>query len=403
MDLDFVRNLKKSNNTKIVLLVLDGLGGLTINNGGLTELEKAVTPNLDKLALESVCGLQIPVGNGITPGSGPGHLALFGYNPIKYQVGRGVLAANGIGFKLENGDIAARGNFATVNEEGLVVDRRAGRISSEKNNELCKKLCNNINLDNCSLFIETVKEHRFLLVLRAEGLSSDIIDTDPQEVGKKPFKAQGFSDKSDRTVDIVNDFLNQTSDLLRDEKPANMVLLRGFSKKPDWPLFRDVFGLKSAAIASYPMYKGLAGLIGMDLLESEGDSIQDEINTLKKYWGDYDFFFIHVKKTDSYGEDGNFDAKVKVIEEVDQKLSQILDLNPDVLIVTGDHSTPSALKYHSWHPVPVLVYSKFCRPDKVSKFGERDCITGGLGPRFPAEDLIPLALANSKRLEKFGA
>jgi 2,3-bisphosphoglycerate-independent phosphoglycerate mutase len=402
MDLDFIKKLVKKNDAKIVMLVMDGIGGLPLDSNGKTELEKANTPNLDNLAKKSICGLHIPVGNGITPGSGPGHLGIFGYNPIKYQVGRGVLAANGIGFDLKDGDVAARGNFATIDSEGKVVDRRAGRISSEKNKELCEKLCREISLCDADLFIETVKEHRFLLVLRGKELSGELDDTDPQELGVKPLDPRGLSPKADKTIEIVDDFLKKAKEVLKDEEPANMVLLRGFSRKPDWPCFPDVFKLKSAAIAAYPMYKGLAKLIGMDLLDT-GDSVESEFETLEKNWDKYDFFFLHIKKTDSYGEDGNFDSKVKEIEKIDKLLPRITNLNPDVIIVTGDHSTPSYLKYHSWHPVPTIIYSKQCRPDDVDKFGERECIKGGLGPRFPAEDLIPLALANAKRLEKFGA
>ncbi len=402
MNLDFIKKLVKKNNSKIVMLVMDGLGGLPLNPDGKTELETAFIPNLNNLAKKSICGLQTPVGNSITPGSGPGHLGVFGYNPIKYQVGRGVLAANGIGFDLQEGDVAARGNFATIDSEGKITDRRAGRISSEKNKELCEKLCQNISLDGAELHIKTVKEHRFLLVLRGNGLSGESYDTDPQEIGKKPLNAEGPSDKNSKTVSFVNNFLNQAKEVLKDEKPANMILLRGFSQKPNWPSFEEVFGLKSAAIAAYPMYRGLAKLIGMTLLET-GDSVEDEFKTLEENWDNYDFFFLHVKKTDSYGEDGNFDAKVKEIEKIDKLLPKITNLNPDVIIITGDHSTPSALKYHSWHPVPVLLFSKYCRPDKVKDFGERECVNGGLGPRFPAEDLIPLALANAQRLEKFGA
>lgn len=402
MDLDFIKRLVKKNNSKIVMLVMDGIGGLPLSFDGKTELETAETPNLDKLAKKSICGLQIPIGNGITPGSGPGHLGIFGYNPIKYQVGRGVLAANGIGFELKKGDVAVRGNFATVDSNGNVVDRRAGRISSENNKILCEKLCENISLEDADFFIETVKEHRFLLVLRGKGLSGNIFDTDPQETGVKPFNAKGFSEDANRTVNIVNEFLNSAKEVLKNEFPANMVLLRGFSQKPDWPNFEDAFGLKAAAIALYPMYKGLAKLIGMDLLET-GENVEDEFLTLKENWNNYDFFFLHIKKTDSYGEDGNFDSKVKEIEKVDGLLPNIVDLNPDVIIVTGDHSTPSYLKTHSWHPVPTILYSKQCRPDNVEYFGERECLKGGLGTRFPSEDLMPLALANSNRLEKFGA
>jgi len=401
MDLDFLKTLIKFNDTKIVLIVIDGLGGLPREKNGLTELETARTPNLDLLASESICGLQQPVNSGITPGSGPGHLALFGYNPVKYQVGRGVLAAHGIGFDLRPGDVAARGNFCTIDENGRVTDRRAGRVSTEKNQELCK-LLRNIKIPGVEVFVKTVKEHRLLLVLRGQGLSGKIIDTDPQEIGKKPLDPKSLSSEASRTVEFVGQFLNQVKNVLSDQSPANMVLLRGFSEKPNWPTMKESFGLKSAAIAAYPMYRGLAKLLGMNLIET-GITIQEEFNTLKENWDKFDFFFLHIKGSDSAGEDGDFDRKVKVIEEVDNEISKLKDLNPDVIIVTGDHSTPAVMKFHSWHPVPILIYSKFCRPDNVKSFGERNCITGGLGPRFPAEDILPLALANAKRLEKFGA
>jgi 2,3-bisphosphoglycerate-independent phosphoglycerate mutase len=402
MDLDFIKNLVKPNDTKIVMLVIDGIGGLPKEESGLTELEAANTPNLNNLAKKGICGLQTPVGAGITPGSGPGHLGIFGFNPIDYQVGRGVLAAMGIGFNLKPGDVAARGNFCTIDNDGKVLDRRAGRISTEKNKELCKLLCENVNIPGMEVFVETVKEHRFLLVFRGEGLSGDLIDTDPQEIGIKPLEPQTKTKGVNKTVDIVKQFLHQAKNILSDQHPANMILLRGFSEKPNWPTFPEVFGIKSASIASYPMYKGLTRLIGMDLLET-GQTIEEEINTLEKNWDSYDYFFIHIKKTDSYGEDGNFDKKVSIIEEVDNLLPRILKHNPDVIIVTGDHSTPSLLKSHSWHPVPLIIWSKYCRTDLVEEFGERACITGGLGPRLPAVDILPIALANAKRLEKFGA
>lgn len=401
MDLDFIKTLVKPAETKIVLLVIDGLGGLPRKSDNLTELEAANTPNLDSLAKKGICGLQQPVGPGITPGSGPGHLGIFGYDPVKYKVGRGVLAALGIGFDLQPGDVAARGNFCTIDENGNVLDRRAGRIPTEKNKELCEVL-RDIKLPGVEVFVETVKEHRCLIVLRGENLSGDIIDTDPQEIGKKPLQPQALSSDGAHTAELVSQFLDQVNNVLADQHPANMILLRGFSKKPNWPSMQEAFGLKSAAIAGYPMYRGVSKLIGMDILEI-GSTIKDEFTTLENHWADYDFFYLHVKKTDSAGEDGDFDRKVSVIEETDREIPRLLNLNPDVIIVTGDHSTPSLMKAHSWHPVPVLIWSKLCRADKVDCFGERACITGGLGSRLPAIDLMPLALANAKRLEKFGA
>ncbi len=402
MDLEVIKKLVKPADTKIVLLVMDGLGGLPDSSTNLTELESAYTPNLDDLASKSICGLQQPVATGITPGSGPGHLALFGYNPIEFQVGRGVLAAYGIGFDLQDKDVAARGNFCTVDDNGVVIDRRAGRISTEKNKELCQLIRDNINIPGIEVFIETVKEHRFLLVLRGEDLSGELYDTDPQEIGKPPLPPRVSSSNAEKTREVVEEFLRQVREILREQHPANMVLLRGFSMKPSWPTIEELFGLKSAAIAAYPMYKGLARLIGMDIL-STGETISEEFKTLEEHWNKYDFFYLHIKKTDSSGEDGDFNRKKMIIEEVDQHIPRLLDLKPDVIIVTGDHSTPSELKAHSWHPVPVLLWSKHCRPDNVKHFGERECIKGSLGPRFPAVELLPLALANAGRLEKFGA
>jgi 2,3-bisphosphoglycerate-independent phosphoglycerate mutase len=400
MDIEIIQKLQKPANTKIVLLVMDGLGGLP-GEEGLTELEKANTPNLDKLAKEGISGLHQPIAAGITPGSGPAHLSLFGYDPIKYQVGRGVLAALGINFKLENGDLAARGNFCTIDDQGKVSDRRAGRISTEKNKELCK-LLSQIKLDGAEVFVETVKEHRFLLVLRGKDLSADIADTDPQVTGEPPHPPKSLSGKSNKTIELIEEFIRQAKKILADQHPANMALLRGFSKHPSWPSMQEAFGLKSAAIAGYPMYRGIAKLLGMEVLET-GETIASEIETLEKNFNDYDFFYFHVKKTDSYGEDGNFKDKVKVIEETDSLIPRILKLNPDVIVVSGDHSTPFSLAAHSWHPVPTLLWSKYCRTDEVGKFGERECLKGALGPRLPAVDLIPLALANALRLDKFGA
>ncbi|MFW6332833.1 MAG: 2,3-bisphosphoglycerate-independent phosphoglycerate mutase [Thermodesulfobacteriota bacterium] len=401
MDFNIVRKLVKPADSKVILLVMDGLGGLPTNAENFTELEKANTPNLDQLAREGVCGLHQPIGPGITPGSGPSHLALFGYDPIRYQVGRGVLAALGIQFDLQDGDVAARGNFCTVDSNGKVTDRRAGRIPTERNQELCKKL-RKIEIPGVEIFIETVKEYRFLLVMRGENLSGELADTDPQSTGLKPLPPKPIASEAEHTADLVKQFIEKAGEVLSNDAPANMVLMRGFSKKPDWPTFPEVFGVRSAAIAAYPMYRGVSRLVGMDILET-GEKLADEIETLEKHWKDYDFFYFHVKKIDSAGEDGDFDRKVSLIESVDASVPRIMKLNPDVVLVTGDHSTPSFMKYHSWHPVPVLLWSKYCRNDPVNRFGERACMAGGLGPRIPATDLMPLMMANAGRLEKFGA
>lgn len=401
MRLDVIEEIVEPADTKIVLLVLDGLGGLPRQKGHLTELEAADTPNFDDLVADSECGLQLPVGAGITPGSGPGHLGLFGYDPLEYRVGRGVLSALGIGFDLQDRDVAARGNFCTVGPDGVVTDRRAGRISTQTNERLCQKL-RSIDLEGVDVRIETVKEHRFLLVLRGDGLSGEIEDTDPHEVGEKPHSAEPKTPDARQTAELVDAFVSQAREVLADEDPANMVLLRGFASRPDWPQFPDAYGLDAACIANYPMYRGVSRLVGMNALEV-GENVGEKFELVEDKWDDYDFFFVHEKRTDSSGEDGDFDMKLTVIEEVDRHLPQLMDLEPDVLVVTGDHSTPSKLKSHSWHPVPVFIWGENVRADAVEEFGDRQCQTGALGPQFPARDLMALALANADRLTKFGA
>jgi 2,3-bisphosphoglycerate-independent phosphoglycerate mutase len=401
VDLDRLRALQRPADTRIVLLVLDGLGGLPAHRDGATELEAARTPHLDRLAREGICGLAEPVAPGITPGSGPAHLALFGYDPLRYEVGRGVLSALGIGFGLRRGDVAARGNFCTLDEARLVSDRRAGRIDSETNRRLCERL-REIEIEEAELFIETVKEYRLLMVLRGESLSPEIEDTDPQTTGRAPLEPEPATPDARSTADAVARFLGRARELLADEARANMVLLRGFSSRPSWPLLPSIYGIRAAAVATYTMYRGVAALIGMEVLET-GEAFAEQLETVTESWSDYDFFFLHFKSTDSAGEDGDFPRKVELIEAVDRALPQLLDLGPDVLVVTGDHSTPSVLRSHSWHPVPALLWSKTCRPDAVDRFGERSCLSGGLGARLPATSLLPLAFAHAQRLAKFGA
>jgi 2,3-bisphosphoglycerate-independent phosphoglycerate mutase len=381
---------------------MDGLGGLPRTPDGKTELETAETPNLDKLATEGVCGLHVPVAQGVTPGSGPAHLGLFGYDPVEYDVGRGVLSALGTGHDLAPGEVAARGNFCTVDENGLVTDRRAGRIPTEKTAELCDKIRSQVVLEGADYRISPVKDYRFLLILSGEGLSDDLPDTDPQQTGKKPLEPKAGSPGAEKTAALVAQFIDKAGRVVEDEHPANMMLMRGFSMKPDWPDFEQLYGIRSACVATYPMYRGVSRLVGMQVLET-GSSFEDEIETVKKHWEAFDFFFVHVKPTDSAGEDGDFDRKVSLIREADTLVPKLMDLDPDVLIVTGDHSTPAVLKSHSWHPVPILIRSGYCRPDGVTAFGERECVLGGLGPRLPAVDIMPIAMANALRLEKFGA
>ncbi|MEA1959637.1 MAG: 2,3-bisphosphoglycerate-independent phosphoglycerate mutase [Chloroflexota bacterium] len=403
ISLEQIRSISKATPSKIIFLVLDGLGGLPHPDPGVTELETAVTPNLDMLARDGVCGLSVIVSAGITPGSAPGHLAIFGYDPLipQHQIGRGVLGALGIGLELRDGDAAARGNFCTVDDGGLVTDRRAGRISSEKCAELCDMLTG-MSVDDVDISVHPEKEHRFVAIFRGKGLSSALSDSDPQRVGLAPLDIQALSPGADTAASVANKFIAAARERLDGLQPANMVLLRGFAKyPPEVPRMDEVFKLNPAAVASYPMYRGLARVVGMHVLDT-GTTIEEEITTVVENYDVYDFFFIHVKGTDSAGEDGDFDRKVKVIEEVDAALPLLTELEPDVIVVTGDHSTPALLKGHSWHPVPFLLYSKYCRRDGVEEFSERACAGGALG-NFPAVDIMPLALANALKLDKYGA
>ena len=400
---DLVRELARDDGSKIVLLIMDGVGDFPSGEEGFTPLERAVTPNLDRMVPDSALGAIVPVAMGITPGSGPAHMALFGYDPLEHRIGRGVLAALGIDFPLESGDVAARINFATVDAEGVVTDRRAGRISSEVNRGLCGKLAR-ITLEGVTIFVRTVKEHRAVAVFRGEALAGDLKDTDPQKVGLKPLPAQSLSGSpgSERMVSIVDDFVKQANTMLRDSHPANTILMRGFDLHGTLPSMSDIYRLKCAAIANYPMYRGVARLLGMETLPS-GDTFADEIAALRGEWEEYDFFFLHFKKTDSSGEDGDFEAKVRAVESVDAHLSQLPVTGGDILAITGDHSTPVMMKSHSWHPVPFLLKSPYIRRlSEGARFTERDCLRGELGI-FPSQDVMTLLLAHAGRLEKFGA
>ena len=403
MDFNLIKPLLNPDvKSKIVLLVMDGLGGLPIVEGGKTELETAKTPNMDALAAKSILGLHHSVPFGITPGSGQAHLGLFGYDPIKYEIGRGVLSALGVDFELGPNDVAARGNFCTVDAQGVITDRRAGRIPTEVGAKLCKMLEEQVKLPGVQLILMPEKEYRFVFILRGENLNGNVSDTDPQAVGKKAYTPEANIPEAEHTAELIREFIRQGEKVLETEHPANSFVLRGFAELPKWPKFGEVWGVNPLAIAMYPMYRGVSKVVGMTVMPP-AESMDEEITMLEQNWSGYDFFFVHMKKTDSYGEDGNFDGKVHVIEEVDALIPRILALDPAVLIITGDHSTPAKLKSHSWHPVPTLLYSKDCRPDGITSFGERACVAGSLGPRFDANDLMPFALAHAGRLEKFGA
>ncbi len=402
MDPNLVSELTVSGSSKIVFLIMDGLGGIQMEGKGGTELQVARTPNLDRLAEVSSCGLLDPIAPGITPGSGPAHFALFGYDPVQYNIGRGILEATGIDFPLTEKDVVARMNFATVDSGGKVIDRRAGRISTETNQRVCQKLRQGLKPGaGLELIVETVKEHRGILVLRGEGLRGEIQDTDPEREGVPPLEPKALVPDAQETAGRVGNILTQVGRILADETKANMVLLRGFAKHTRYPSMKERYGLNSLAIAAYPMYRGISRLVGMTVL-SDVSNLEEEFKALEENFPKYDFFFLHVKQTDSRGEDGNFDGKVAVIEEVDRLIPRVRALNPDVLVVTGDHATPAKLASHSWHPLPVILHSQYCLIDGVRKFDEVSCIQGALG-RMRSVELMPLALANARRLNKFGA
>ncbi|MGI9553957.1 MAG: 2,3-bisphosphoglycerate-independent phosphoglycerate mutase [Thermodesulfobacteriota bacterium] len=405
---DLIKKLINKNESKIVFCVLDGLGGLP--KDGKTELEAAVTPNMDRIARESSCGLQLPVARGITPGSGAAHLGLFGYDPLVYEIGRGVLEALGLGVDLGPNDLAIRGNFATVDYKdgtSVVTDRRAGRIPTEENKRIIEILSEKIDeVDGIKTGFYAGMEHRFVLKLsfpeRIPEGGDKINDTDPQEVGKAPLRPFGENKQSDKVAKVLEKCIDKIAKVIKDEEKANYVLLRGISVYPHLDSYEDAYGLNAGCIATYPMYRGVAKLVGMDVIEVKDNSISSEIESLKREITNFDFIYLHVKKTDSYGEDGNFDAKAGVIEEFDKLVPDILNLNPDVFVITGDHSTPSTMKSHSWHPVPIMISSRYPRLSNIEGFNEKECNKGSLGI-IKSTEIMPLILAHSDRLKKYGA
>ena len=395
-----LKDLAQAGDQRMVLLVIDGLGGLPHPDSGRTELEIANTPNLDALADAGITGLSVPVAPGITPGSGPGHLSLFGYDPISSNIGRGALSALGVGLPLSRDDVAIRINFCTVDSDGNIADRRAGRIPTELNEELVDEL-SSIELDGASFDFVTESQHRAVLVLHGPGLNPMIRDTDPQRTGVPPIAPDPLEPGAELTSEHLKNFLSQVSDRIGRREPANFTLMRGYAGLPDLEPMSELYSVRPACVASYPMYKGLATVAGMTVLET-GDTLDGQVSTIAARWSDFDYFFFHYKYTDSFGEDGDFDGKVGALEEIDGVIPSILELKPEVLVVAGDHSSPAALKAHSWHPVPFVLRANALVSDGVATFSERACSAGVLG-RFQAQETISLMLGYAGRLAKFGA
>lgn len=399
---ELLKSLAEETSSKILVVVLDGLGGLDYDGRG-TALEVANIPNMDALAKDSACGLFEPVAPGITPGSGPGHLSVFGYDPMEFEIGRGILSALGVAFPIKHGDLAARVNFATMDDNGIITDRRAGRISTEKCIQLCDEMSKKISIPGVDIFIRPEKEHRAAVIFRGD-LSAGLTDSDPQQTGEPPLEVKAIdcnNDKAQKTAAMINDFISQAREVLKDHKPANMILMRGFDQFQQIPTFEQLYKLKAAAIATYPMYKGVSRLVGMDIIEG-CNGVEEQVDALEKKWNDYTYFYFHVKYMDSRGEDGDFEARVKVAEEFDMLVPRIRALKPDVLVITGDHSTPAKMKAHSFHPVPVTLAADLARVDDVSEFSEKAFLAGALG-RIKGTDIMPLALAHAQKLMKYGA
>ena len=397
---DPLAQLKTANDRRILLLVMDGLGGLPRAPGGPTELEAARTPNLDALAADAECGLHVPVDYGIAPGSAPGHLALFGYDPLRYPIGRGIVAALGIGYPIHGGDVAARLNFATRDASGAVTDRRAGRIPTELCTRLAARL-DSIELPGVEVAVRPVRDYRAVVVLRGAGLSDRVSDTDPQQTGVAALPPRATAPAAEHTAQVVAAFVDRARELLAGEAPANEVLLRGFAQLPEIPGLAERFGLRPVALAVYPDYKGVSRLVGMEAIDGLAD-LDAQSRALAAAWSDHDYFFVHHKYTDSAGEDGDFDAKVAEVEKVDRALPALLAGAPEVVIVTGDHSTPSVARSHTAHPVPFLIHAAGARPDAVREFGERACSAGAWGV-LPGRALMAIALGHAGKVARFGA
>ena len=405
---------------KVLFLIFDGLGDRPIPEFGYkTPLEAAATPNFDALAARSICGLSNALGRGVRPGSDVSHLAIFGYPMERYYTGRGPIEVAGLGIRLQEGDVAFRGNFGTVDGDWNILDRRAGRIRVV---DEFTAAVDGMKIDGVEILVRPGTAHRAGVVFRGKGLSANVTDADPHAEGLPVSLVRPKDDTKEAafTAGVINKFMRASYEILdrmeANEKrrqagqfPANFLLLRGAGMYPTMPTFEQRYGMRACCIAGGGLYKGIGAFLGMDLIEVEGatalpdSSVRNKFIAAKKALEQYDFVFTHVKATDSLAEDGNASGKREFIEKCDLAAQELLDLPENVLlVVTADHSTACELKAHSADPVPIMFCSKHVRVDGVTEFGERAFASGGLG-RMVGADIMPTVMNVLGKLHLIGA
>ncbi|ENN96071.1 cofactor-independent phosphoglycerate mutase [Methanocaldococcus villosus KIN24-T80] len=404
---------------KIIIFIIDGLGDRP-NEKGETPLKIAKKPTMNRIAEEGICGLMNAIDIGIRPGSDTAHLAILGYDPYKVYTGRGPLEAFGLGLDLKEGDIAFRCNFATVDDNFIVKDRRAGRLDFETAKILEKEI-DGLEIDGVKVIFRS-KGYRGALVLRGEGLDYMVTDADPHKDNVKVEEVKPLRKEAEKTAEILNKLLKIIYNKLKDhpvnierEKkglpPANIILPRGAGIVPKVEKFYEKYKMKGAVICGTALIKGIGKMLGLDVIEVEGangtpnSNIMGKAKALLNNLDKYDFFLINVKAADEAGHDGKFELKKEIIEKIDNMLSYIFEnINKDSVyfVLTGDHSTPIEVKDHSADPVPIVIWGKSVRKDDVKEFDEFACAKGGLH-WIKGEHVMRILLDLTNRNEKFGA
>ncbi|MCK4443355.1 MAG: 2,3-bisphosphoglycerate-independent phosphoglycerate mutase [Thermoplasmata archaeon] len=405
---------------KILLIILDGMADRPVAVlGSKTPLQAANTPNMDWFAKNGMCGQMDPIAPGVRPGSDTSHLAILGYNPHEVYTGRGPFEAAGVGLPMEHGDIAFRCNFGTIDADGTVRDRRAGRIR-KGTSEIARDL-DGMPIEGVKVIFKEATEHRAVLILRGDGLSPKVTDVDPHAVGVKYHECEALEPEAGRTAEIVNEFVERSREILADHEvnkkrlkegdfPANIILPRGSGVFPHLDSLEERFGIRSAAICGVTLIKGICRVAGMKILDVDGATGGLDTDMIAKGKAaiealeSYDFVFLNVKAPDICGHDGDPEGKVKVAERLDMMMSFIRkELRNDVIMaVTSDHSTPVSVRDHAGDSVPLIVYGKDIRVDEVSSYDEISVTKGILG-RIRGSDLIHILLDQSGRAEKFGS